>query len=145
MVERIAETDQVVGSNPTWSTRFLMFSKKAKHIPTKESIEEILDLIGNEKCTVTGINNIEYIVNSESLRLRTFKNSGIVCAECGITATHWVLTFDQKLLKPHLNLMCGDILFTHDHIIPRSKGGKNYLSNTQTMCYPCNSKLGSKD
>ena len=31
-----------------------------------------------------------------------------------------------------------EILFTKDHITPRSKGGKNHISNYQTMCSKCN-------
>jgi hypothetical protein len=48
----------------------------------------------------------------------------------------------------HLNLYALDsdgreILMTHDHILARADGGKNHLSNTQTMCAPCNFKKGS--
>jgi 5-methylcytosine-specific restriction endonuclease McrA len=32
-----------------------------------------------------------------------------------------------------------DVLMTKDHIIPLSKGGKDYLGNLQTMCKFCNS------
>jgi 5-methylcytosine-specific restriction endonuclease McrA len=31
---------------------------------------------------------------------------------------------------------------TKDHIVPKSKGGKDMLSNTQTMCVICNTKKG---
>ena len=32
-----------------------------------------------------------------------------------------------------------------DHIIPRSKGGKDELSNFQALCYTCNSQKSNKD
>ena len=38
-----------------------------------------------------------------------------------------------------------EVLFTKDHIIPKSKGGKNHISNYQTMCEPCNSEKGNND
>jgi 5-methylcytosine-specific restriction endonuclease McrA len=31
---------------------------------------------------------------------------------------------------------------TKDHIVPKSKGGKDMLSNTQTICVICNTKKG---
>ena len=40
---------------------------------------------------------------------------------------------------------CGAIKnLTIDHIIPKSKGGKNTYENCVTACYTCNNKKGSK-
>ena len=36
-----------------------------------------------------------------------------------------------------------EVLMTKDHIIPVSKGGKNILSNYQTMCELCNLEKGN--
>jgi 5-methylcytosine-specific restriction endonuclease McrA len=53
--------------------------------------------------------------------------------------------------RPHFNLYChkpeeGEnmVLMTKDHIVPKSKGGKNHISNMQTMCCHCNSTKGNK-
>ena len=53
----------------------------------------------------------------------------------------------QKNCGYHFNLYginknYEEILFTKDHIIPKSKGGDNKISNYQTMCYNCNYKKG---
>jgi hypothetical protein len=50
--------------------------------------------------------------------------------------------------KYHLNMYGIDangeeVLFTVDHIVPESKGGKRHLNNLQTMCYPCNQRKKS--
>ena len=37
-----------------------------------------------------------------------------------------------------------EILMTKDHILPRSKGGIDDISNYQTMCKPCNEAKGNK-
>lgn len=48
----------------------------------------------------------------------------------------------------HLNLYAlkdnKEVLMTQDHIIPKSRGGSNRLSNLQTMCSKCNQKKGNK-
>lgn len=36
------------------------------------------------------------------------------------------------------------ICFLIDHILPRSKGGIDDISNYQTMCKPCNEAKGNK-
>jgi 5-methylcytosine-specific restriction endonuclease McrA len=46
-------------------------------------------------------------------------------------------------MPPHFNLYgfnrCGhEILFTMDHIIPKSEGGSTSEKNLQLLCEPCN-------
>ena len=51
--------------------------------------------------------------------------------------------------RPHFNLYAEldgyIVLMTKDHIVPRSKGGKNMLENYQTMCCLCNSAKSDHD
>ena len=88
-------------------------------------------------------------VKITSQRYAVFKKS-TKCVTCGLQATFLAAERDDTLAtdKYHLN-MYGvvdgeDILFTKDHIIPKSKGGANKLSNYQTMCTRCNSEKGNK-
>ena len=37
-----------------------------------------------------------------------------------------------------------EVLMTKDHIFPHNKGGKNNISNYQTMCVKCNVAKGSR-
>lgn len=40
---------------------------------------------------------------------------------------------------------CGGKATTRDHIVPRSKGGKNGNGNIVPACYQCNKRKGSMD
>lgn len=84
-------------------------------------------------------------INAKSLRLQTFLEKGLVCAKCGRTGTHFALERGVAETAYHLNLWATDeqgdeYLMTHDHILARSLGGADNLSNTQTMCSPCNAE-----
>jgi 5-methylcytosine-specific restriction endonuclease McrA len=51
--------------------------------------------------------------------------------------------------NPHFNLYGKKddklILFTRDHILPKSKGGEDSQKNYQTMCEVCNMKKRNRD
>lgn len=38
----------------------------------------------------------------------------------------------------------GDLPFTIDHIVPKSKGGEDTWENLVTACLPCNNKKGNR-
>lgn len=62
---------------------------------------------------------------SDSVRYEVLKTGGGMCALCGCTK-------DDRPL---------DV----DHIIPRSRGGSNDISNLQVLCSKCNRSKGNKD
>jgi len=90
----------------------------------------------------------KYAVHVSGLRLSTFKIHGVVCQLCGVAGTHFKLQRSKGQPKDchhHFNLYanCGTLM-TQDHVIPRSKGGRNSLENSQTLCEKCNSTKGDK-
>lgn len=97
----------------------------------------------NKKRAVIGGESVKI----SSLRLHTFKNS-CKCVECGIEGTTFALERTSKSSPWNLELYGikdgKEIMMTKDHIIPKSKGGKNHISNIQTMCSECNLKKGDK-
>ena len=84
-----------------------------------------------------------------SSRLQTY-TKGISCVSCGIEGKYFI--FEKHSPKDHgchLNLYAVDevgglVLMTSDHIIPKSKGGSNDVSNRQPMCHECNTFKGSR-
>ncbi len=73
------------------------------------------------------------------------------CIECGLEANVFLMqqSMNDTAGSPwHFNLYRIDgesfELFTKDHIIPKSRGGKNEQENYQLMCASCNKKKGQE-
>ena len=99
----------------------------------------------------TIINGVHVYMNS--LRYHLFKHKGTRCVSCGIIGQYFRLEKsrydDYKEDRFHFNLyaideQCNEVLMTKDHIVPKSKGGKNHLTNLQPMCTRCNHKKDSQ-
>ena len=88
------------------------------------------------------------LINMDSQRYELFEAKGITCASCGIEGKFFAKEKDRASYGYHFNLYAvkygEDVLMTKDHIIPKSKGGKNELSNYQTMCTYCNNEKADK-
>lgn len=89
------------------------------------------------------------MMKMESQRYRLFKRDGTICVKCKLQGTFFRKERHEHDKQYHFNLYGinengKEILFTKDHIIPKSKGGKNILSNYQVMCYTCNHDKGNK-
>lgn len=123
-------------------------------VPMEEVVEKIISSWGAEQRTKAHLSS-GHDVGVVSLRMRTFgraasNKSGIHCKVCGLKAQYFAVEGFKGSLLPsiHANLygMSGDkeVLFTHDHVIPKSRGGADNLNNSQVMCQPCNSRKGSR-
>ena len=67
------------------------------------------------------------------------------CISCGLEGKFMAMEKDEKDVSYHFNMygydkLGNEILFTKDHIVSKSDGGKNNISNYQTMCTRCNTK-----
>lgn len=109
---------------------------------------DILKNVGGSSVFKIDIDGAPTMVRLSSVRLSTFKKS-TRCVCCGRVGTIMGLDMPKGQSHPHFNLYCIEgktkILMTKDHIIPKSRGGKNHISNMQTMCCHCNRKKGDKN
>lgn len=121
------------------------------------SVEEVFSMIGEEnlktecynKSNKSAENQIVvdgYNVYTRSLRYMTFYQKGCKCCVCGKEGTHF--TLDESTEKTpgrrHFNLRADDgTLMTRDHIVPKSRGGREHINNMQTMCCDCNKAKGN--
>ena len=108
---------------------------------------EILVSCDAPQMAVTDYTGAVHSVKTRSNRYKLFQlNKKCVC--CGIEGSMMSLERTHQGETPHFNLygIRNDklILMTQDHILPKSKGGRDILSNLQTMCQVCNSAKRDK-
>lgn len=107
-------------------------------------IDEVLPFLGNNKKEYLG-----YMINMSSLRYKLFLKKGIVCINCKVQGKYFALEKNGSN-NWHFNLYTfvekgsHEKMMTRDHIIPKSKGGKDIMENFQVMCTTCNRKKGNK-
>lgn len=87
-------------------------------------------------------------INVTSLKLQTFKSSGVRCKICGCKGEYFAKEKYANQPYFHLNLYAvkdsREVLMTKDHIVPIAKGGRDKLNNFQTLCYDCNQVKANK-
>lgn len=124
-----------------------MLERKSIH-----SIEEVREKVMPYNTGKKGTIIIDFDgdpLKANSQRYTLFFTKGFKCVKCGIEGKYFAKERDpsSNSNKYHLNLYALDengkeVLMTKDHIIPKSKGGKNKLENYQTMCCRCNNNKG---
>lgn len=120
------------------------------------SPNEVLPLVADGPEKWTGDNKRAILPDGNSFkrlsqRLITFKTKGcqcVSCVSCGLVGEIFYFEKCTPNERPHLNLYGRrdgkEVLITKDHIIPKSRGGEDYLTNYQTMCINCNRAKGNK-
>lgn len=90
-------------------------------------------------------------ITIKSKRYACYARNGVTCVRCGIVGAFFAIEKHngQETEKFHLNLYGltnsnKEVLMTVDHVIPRSRGGEDKVSNLQPMCTFCNCLKGNR-
>ena len=112
--------------------------------------EEIFPFLGRDDHEFDGDS-----IHMDSLRYATFQKDSCTCVMCGLKGTFFAKEraigkggIPTNNGRYHFNLYGvkedgTEVLFTKDHILPKSKNGKDVLENMQTFCCICNSAKGN--
>ena len=111
------------------------------------STEDVFPFISTEKIKRDyQVGDKIYSVKMDSQRYHVFK-ANQACVVCGLIGTKMILDIHPRDRSPHFNLYGEEagqlVLMTKDHILAKSKGGNNLISNLQTMCSVCNGLKGN--
>ena len=122
--------------------------KKLVHLGEFD-LEEVLPFITEDETKKDyEVDGKIYSVRMNSDRYFVFQNNNH-CVSCDIEGTKMVLDINPGDQSPHFNLYAEEngrlLLMTKDHILAKSKGGTDELSNYQTMCSICNNLKGAYD
>lgn len=134
---------------PVTSERIKVFSIEEIENILKDKILNGMDVKKRDKSNEDKFTMLEgEEIHTFSDRYKTFFSKGYVCSCCGLKASYFALEKPVGAKRAHLNLYGvnengEEILFTKDHITPKSLGGKNEVENYQTMCMKCNTEKGN--
>jgi len=136
--------------------KFFLETQKIKRLVKQGKLIRPYERIGvfeidNVLDYIDGPSEREYmdgVVKMKSLRYQVFKQN-LSCVSCGIMGTFFALERTLGCHRYHFNLYGIDqhgrqVLMTKDHIISKSRGGSDSLTNLQTMCTVCNKLKGNK-
>lgn len=133
---------------------FMIQSLERKCIVSIEEVESLLkenvlnNLNERKRSKETEVAGEKIYTYSD--RYKTFFSKGYKCCVCGIEGKYFALERSVNSKRYHLNLYAvnnngEEVLMTKDHIIPKSRGGKNNLDNYQPMCTICNGIKGERN
>ena len=90
------------------------------------------------------------ILVGRSGRTSVIMRDRCTCVRCGLMATHAWVERAPGQEECHIGIYGvypdtgEEALLTHDHVIPKSLGGKDGMTNGACLCYSCNQRKGAR-
>lgn len=115
------------------------------------SFEEFLKIINDKDLLSINVDGKEYKLRKKNKEKFKFYHKGCKCVSCGRKPTKFILSKykenSSNLVHFRIYSVEDDkfILMTIDHIIPKSKNGKDSKDNYQLMCEECNCLKGNSE
>jgi hypothetical protein len=120
--------------------------KRLVHLAAFE-LDEVFPFVtvGDTKRDYT-VGDVTYRVRMNSDRYHLFM-ANPACVYCGLAGTKMVLDMNPSDASPHFNMYAEEagrlVLMTKDHVLAKSKGGRDELANYVTCCSTCNNLKGA--
>jgi len=101
---------------------------------------------------IKGLRYLGYNIDLSLDRYKCFAERGLKCYACGLNGSYFALEYvrSKSYSGYALNLYGKkpsgkEEYFTKDHLIPKCLGGRDELSNYDTMCWTCNHTKGGRE
>ena len=112
-------------------------------------LDEVMPFISeNETKRDYYVGDKAYSVRMNSDRYFVFRDNP-ECVACGLVGTKMILDLNPGDHSPHFNLYAEEdgryVLMTKDHVLAKSRGGQDEISNYETTCSICNNLKGHYD
>lgn len=96
--------------------------------------------LGNGRYLIAELPIEHLAIYSDGHPLELYNAKGTACACCEDEGVHLVISSNKKGTAKFFELYTSDwTVMTKDHIVPKSKGGKDRMTNYQPLCRWCNS------
>lgn len=135
--------EQVVSIKRLLATKRAKVNANLERLSVSYDVAVVLPKLASDEKVRIHLEEFGTAIKTGSLRYNLFHEKGLKCALCELEIGFLAAERDRGVEHYHVNAYGVDedgdeVLFTKDHIIPKSRGGDDSMDNLQVLCLPCN-------